>query len=250
MSSFISAYELVETNTVLNTSNEYEDINRTEDNIQQYIKKSKIQNTEACTQKWVVNGKCIELQDQEYGKTDKSKELTKKEICQILLYLNSDGNLIFIIRHEKNNQGGLQGQNEYGKFSSQHIHIPADLPNNEFKSIQDLQKRRMTIQLLSDLSINEHKMITFSGHQSVNGLRSYKVPNNEQQLKNTRILINAIQESEVLISTQEEFQIPVQVPTHEETQVLIQEDPQDPTQKKHKSQYKMNLKLQCNIKIP
>ncbi|CAG8529497.1 7435_t:CDS:2, partial [Cetraspora pellucida] len=182
-----------ETNTVLNTSNEYEDINRTEDNIQQYIKKSKIQNTDACTQKWngkpykiesivsaytslrrflyktsviknvnindqfqfsilyqVVNRKCMKLQDQEYGETDKSKELTKEEIRQILLYLNSgdqtaiyfdfqsDGSLIFTIGHEKNNQGGLQGQNKYGKFSSQHIHIPADLPNNEFKPIQNL----------------------------------------------------------------------------------------------------------------
>ncbi|CAG8564323.1 9464_t:CDS:2 [Cetraspora pellucida] len=47
MSSFISAHELVETNTVLNTSNKYEDINRTKDNIQRYIKKSKIQNTDA-----------------------------------------------------------------------------------------------------------------------------------------------------------------------------------------------------------
>lgn len=31
----------------------------------------------------------MELQDQGYGETDQSKGLTKKEIQQILLYLNS-----------------------------------------------------------------------------------------------------------------------------------------------------------------
>src|SRR5260364_27371 len=279
----------------------------------------------------------MELQDQGYGETDQSKGLTKEEIRQILLYLNSgdqtalrltqkaffwnayllglrggdhyrlllscfdfqsDGSLIFTIGREKNNQGGLQGRNKWGKFSSRSIHIPANLPNDEFKPMQDLQNyvnlrpadacekfylqltrnsqaiqdgnlflktglgrhtlanmmndiaqaskinitdqritnhsgRRTAIQLLSDLNINEHEMMTFSGHQSVNGLRSYKVPNNEQRLKNTRTLINAIQESEVLVSTQEEFQIPAQVPTQEEeTQIPIQEEPQVPTQKK------------------
>ncbi|CAG8780403.1 9092_t:CDS:2, partial [Racocetra persica] len=103
----------------------------------------------------VVNGKCMELQDQGYGETDKSKGLTKEEIHQILLYLNSGDQTAMRLTqkaffwnayllglcggHEKNNQGGLQGQNKYRKFSSQHIHIPADLPNNEFKPIQNLQ---------------------------------------------------------------------------------------------------------------
>ncbi|CAG8642402.1 2615_t:CDS:1, partial [Racocetra fulgida] len=53
MSNFISAHDLIETNTVPNASNELESIDRTEDNIQRYIKKSKVKNTAACTQKWV-----------------------------------------------------------------------------------------------------------------------------------------------------------------------------------------------------
>ncbi|CAG8784711.1 2141_t:CDS:1, partial [Cetraspora pellucida] len=53
MSNFISAHELIETNTISNVSNEYESADQTEDNIQRYIKKSKIKNTDACTQKWV-----------------------------------------------------------------------------------------------------------------------------------------------------------------------------------------------------
>ncbi|CAG8755750.1 26396_t:CDS:2 [Gigaspora margarita] len=59
----------------------------------------------------------------------------------------------------------------------------------------------MVIQLLSDLNINEHEMIAFS-------------------------------EFKVLVLTQKEFQIPAQVPTQEEeTQILIQEEPQAPIPK-------------------
>ncbi|CAG8641002.1 7240_t:CDS:2, partial [Cetraspora pellucida] len=200
-----------------NTSNDSNNI--TEDNVQRYINKSRIKNTDACTQKWVrslqeyrnkknisydiqilndknqleqelssaikninindrfqfpilyriVDGKIIELQDQGLGKIDQSKGLTAEEICQILLYLESgkqtalkltwkaffwnayllglrggdhyqlllscfnfqqDGSLIFIIGREKNNQGGLKGQNKYGRFTSRQIHIPADQLNN------------------------------------------------------------------------------------------------------------------------
>ncbi|CAG8704315.1 23285_t:CDS:1, partial [Cetraspora pellucida] len=45
-------YELIEENTISNMS-EHESINTTEDNIQQYLKKSKIKNTDSCIQKWV-----------------------------------------------------------------------------------------------------------------------------------------------------------------------------------------------------
>ncbi|CAG8854374.1 13761_t:CDS:2, partial [Gigaspora margarita] len=205
---FISARELIETNTIPNTSNsnEHDSVDRTEDNIQKYIKKSKIKNTDACTQKWVrilqnyrkkknivydiqslTNKEQLEhelceffadikrqdeLQDQGHGEIVQSKGLSQEEIRQILLYLNSgeqsalrltwkvffwnayllglrggdhyrillnsfdfqlDGSLIFTIGREKNNPGGLNGRNKYGKFSSRNIHIPADLPNNEFK---------------------------------------------------------------------------------------------------------------------
>src|SRR5690348_15806387 len=44
-----------------------------------------------------------------------------------------------MIGYEKNNQDRLKGRNKYGKFSSCHVHIPPDLSNNKFKSIQDLQ---------------------------------------------------------------------------------------------------------------
>ncbi|CAG8724274.1 11938_t:CDS:1, partial [Cetraspora pellucida] len=57
--------------------------------------------------------------------------------------------------------------------------------------------RRTAIQLLSDLNVNKYAIIKFSSHCLVNGLRSYKVPNNEQWLKNTTLLINSIQESQV-----------------------------------------------------
>ncbi|CAG8676459.1 17996_t:CDS:1, partial [Racocetra persica] len=59
---------------------------------------------------------------------------------------------------------------------------------------------RTAIQLLSDLNVNKHEMMKFSGHHSVNRLRSYKVPNNEQWLKNTTLLINAIQDSQAQTS--------------------------------------------------
>ncbi|CAG8832568.1 33179_t:CDS:2, partial [Racocetra persica] len=180
----------------------------------------------------VVNGKYIELQDQGYS-DQTAMQLTQKVFFWNAYLLGLHGG------REKNNQGGLQDRNKYGKFSSRRIHIPADLPNNKFKPIQDLQSyvnlrpadayekfylqltrnsqaiqdknlflksglgrhtlanmmndiaqsskinitdqritnhlgRRTAIQLLSDLSVNEHEMMTFSGHRSVNGLRSYK----------------------------------------------------------------------------
>ncbi|CAG8655942.1 32245_t:CDS:2 [Gigaspora margarita] len=225
MSSFISAHKLVETNTISNTSNEYEDNNRTEDNIQQYIRKSKIQNTNACTQKWVVDEKCMELQDQEYGKTDQLKGLTKEEIQQILLYLNSGNQtalrltqkaffwnayllglrggdhyqlllscfdfqsnrgLIFTIGCEKNNQGELQANIMNDIAQASKINITD-------QHITNYSGRRTAIQLLSDLNINEHSS-------------SF----NPRRISNS-------------------FQVPTQ---EEETQILIQEEPQVPTQKK------------------
>ncbi|CAG8612084.1 12743_t:CDS:2, partial [Cetraspora pellucida] len=72
----------------------------------------------------VVDGKCIELQDQEY--------VIKQH------YDLPEKSLVFIIGCEKNNQDGLKGQNKYEKFSSHCIHIPPDLSNNEFKPIQNL----------------------------------------------------------------------------------------------------------------
>ncbi|RIB06005.1 hypothetical protein C2G38_2278927 [Gigaspora rosea] len=113
----------------------------------------------------------MELQDQGFGEVDQSKGLTKEEIYQILLYLNSG--------------------------------------------------RRTAIQLLSDLNINEHTMMEFS------------VPSNEQRLKNTTTLINAIQEPQVLVSTQNELQIRAQVMIQEESQVSIQKEFYVSTQKEY-----------------
>ncbi|CAG8511293.1 1434_t:CDS:2, partial [Racocetra persica] len=194
-----STHEILERNT----SNEPNNI--TEDNIQRYIKNSKIKNTDACTQKWVrslqeyhmkcqdgkpykpesivsaytslrrylfegsaikninindrfqfpilyrvVDGKIMELQDQGLGEIDQSKVffwnaylLGLRGGYHYRLLLNCfdfqpDGNLIFMIGREKNNQGGLKGRSKYGRFTSRRIHIPADQSDNEFKPIQDL----------------------------------------------------------------------------------------------------------------
>ncbi|RIB00508.1 hypothetical protein C2G38_2234072 [Gigaspora rosea] len=49
----------------------------------------------------------------------------------------------------------------------------------------------------------------FSGHRSANGLRTYKNPNDQQRLKNSTLLLNAIQESPI-----------VQQEPHQESQVI------------------------------
>ncbi|RIB21447.1 hypothetical protein C2G38_2176564 [Gigaspora rosea] len=190
-----------------------------------------------------------ELQDQGPGKIDQSKGLTTEEICQILLYLESNESLIFIIGREKNNQGGLKVRNKYGRFTSRQIHIPADQPNNEFKPIQDLQinngnwfsKDRLEkntlgnmmieIARISDLNVNEHEMIQFSGYRSTVGLRTYKIPNNEQWLKNSTLLLNAIQESPN-VQQEESQQEESQFMQQEESQVIQQEESQIMQQEK------------------
>ncbi|CAG8787568.1 215_t:CDS:1, partial [Cetraspora pellucida] len=85
--------------------------------------------------------------------------------------------------------------------------------------------RRTAIQLLSDLNINEHEMMQFSGHRSTDELRTYKIPNNEQRLKNSTLLLDALQEFPIMQqekSQQEEFQVTQQ----EESQVMQQEESQ------------------------
>ncbi|CAG8719338.1 5281_t:CDS:2, partial [Dentiscutata heterogama] len=172
-----------------NTSNESNNI--TVDNIQRYIKKSKIQNTDAYTQKWVrslqeyhmkrqdgksykpesivsaytslrrylfegsaiknvnindrfqfpvlyrvVDGKIIELQDQELGNIDQSKGLTTEEIRQIMSYLKSGNMMKEIARASGINVDDQRITNHLGRITA--------------------------IQLLSDLNVNEHKMMQFS----------------------------------------------------------------------------------------
>ncbi|CAG8855182.1 44276_t:CDS:1, partial [Gigaspora margarita] len=104
--------------------------------------------------------------------------------------------------------------------------------------------RRTAIQLLSDLNINEHEMMQFSGHRSTNGLRSYKVPNREQKLKNTALLINAIQELQ--IPTQES-----QALTNDESQALIDKEPQALTNEESQTSThkEPQISTQKNIRI-
>ncbi|RIB00509.1 hypothetical protein C2G38_2234073 [Gigaspora rosea] len=175
----------------------------TVDNIQHYIKKSKIKNTDVCTQKWIRSLQKYRKKKSIFYdiQTFNDKNQLEQELCEFfadmkrqdgkpykpesivsaytslrcylfegsaiknvnindrfpfpLLYrvvdgkimelqdqgcfdFQSNGSLIFIIGREKNNQGGLKGRSKYGRFTSYHIHIPADQPNNEFKPIQDL----------------------------------------------------------------------------------------------------------------
>ncbi|CAG8713593.1 13075_t:CDS:2, partial [Gigaspora rosea] len=137
----------------------------------------------------------MELQDQGFGEVDQSKGLTKEEIYQILLYLNSG------------DQTALQLTQKVFFWNAYLLGLRGG--------------RRTAIQLLSDLNINEHTMMEFS------------VPSNEQRLKNTTTLINAIQEPQVLVSTQNELQIRAQVMIQEESQVSIQKEFYVSTQKEY-----------------
>ncbi|CAG8595757.1 7383_t:CDS:2, partial [Scutellospora calospora] len=186
---------------------------------------------------------------------------------------------------------GLKGQNKYRKFTSHCIYISADLPNSEFKPIQDIlnyinlyssntyeyfylqltrtaqkinnrdwfsitrlekntlgsmmkeiayasdidindQKitnhsdKRTAIQLLSNLNVNKYEIMQFLDYHSVNRLRSYKVPNNDQLLKNSALLISTIQESH--INEQEVFQV------MQQDSQYIQENSQQTIPKKRK----------------
>ncbi|CAG8772117.1 24827_t:CDS:1, partial [Racocetra persica] len=91
--------------------------------------------------------------------------------------------------------------------------------------ITNYSETRTAIQLLSDLNVNEHEMIQFSGHHSTDGLCTYKILNNKQRLKNSILLLNVLQESSI-IQQEESQQEKSQVIQQEESQVMQQEESQ------------------------
>ncbi|CAG8643152.1 23144_t:CDS:2 [Gigaspora margarita] len=125
--------------------------------------------------------------------------------------------------------------------------------------------RRTAIQLLSDLNVNEHEMIQFSGHYSTDRLCTYKIHNNEQWLKNSTLLLNALQEFSIVQqreSEQEKSQVmqqdESQVMQQEESQVMQQEESQIMQQEKFQviqpdesqaTQYKESQVMQHDVQI-
>ncbi|CAG8788363.1 40726_t:CDS:2 [Gigaspora margarita] len=297
-----SAQELLEHN-ISNESN-----NITIDNILCYIKKSKIKNTDSCTQKWleqelceffadmkcqnrkpyklesiisaytslscyifevsaiknvninnrfqfpilycIVNRKIMELQDQGLG-------LTAEEIRQILLYLESEIN-----------NGSWFDKDRLGKNTlsnmMKEIACISDI-NITDQRITNHLGRRTAIQLLLDLNVNKHKMMQFLGYRSTDGLCTYKIPNNEQRLKNSTLLLNALQEFPIVQqkeSEQEESQVmqqdESQVMQQEESQVMQQEESQIMWQEKFQviqpnesqaTQYEESQVMQHDVQI-
>ncbi|CAG8607595.1 700_t:CDS:2 [Gigaspora rosea] len=266
--SFHFRHELIEENTISNTIEEHESVITTEDNIQRYLKKSKVLNTDACTQKWVRI-----LQDYRKKKNISYviQTLTDKEQLEHELYA-SEKFYLQLTRNSREIQDGnwflKTGLGKHTLANMMNDIAQASKINITENRITNHSGRRTAIQLLYNLNINEHTMMEFSGHRSVSELRSYKVPSNEQRLKNTTTLINAIQEPQVLVSTQKELQIPAQfmiqeesqvsiqkefhISTQEESQVLIQEESQVLIQEEsqvHESQYKSQVPIQRKPQI-
>ncbi|CAG8566699.1 16988_t:CDS:2 [Gigaspora margarita] len=151
---------------------------------------------------YLVDEKIMELQDQELGKIDQSKGLTAEEIHQILLYLESE----------------INNRSWFGKKG-----LEKNTLNNMMKKIAHI----------SDLNVNEHKMMQFSGHCSTDGLHTYKISNNKQWLKNPILLLNALQEFPIVQqreSQQEESQVMQQDESQQEKFQVIQPDESQATQ--------------------
>ncbi|CAG8794438.1 3467_t:CDS:2, partial [Cetraspora pellucida] len=104
-----------------------------------------------------------------------------------------------------------------------------EINNKNWFSKDKLEKNTLDnmmkeIAYASNLNVNEHKMMQFLGHHSTNELHTHKNSNDQQQLKNSILLLNAIQESQIVLQESQiiyqEFQV-----MQQESQVIQQESP-------------------------
>ncbi|CAG8630292.1 1962_t:CDS:2, partial [Gigaspora rosea] len=229
-------------------------------NIQCYINKSKIQNTDACTQKWVRN-----LQEYRNKKSISYNIQTlndKKQLVQVLCEFFADMkhqdqkpykaesivSAYTSLRHYLFETSAIMNVNTNGRFQFPILYHKLIIENwfskdrlekntlgNMMKEIACTSginitdqritnhlERRIAIQLLLDLNVNEHEMMQFLGHHSTDELSTYKIPSNEQQFKNSTLLLDAIQES-LIVQQEESQQEESQVMQQEESQVMQQE---------------------------
>ncbi|CAG8440022.1 7233_t:CDS:2 [Dentiscutata heterogama] len=171
------------------TSNDPNNI--TADNVQHYINKSRIKNTNACTQKWVRslqeyhNKKNISYDIQ----TLNNKNQLEQELCEFFADMKQ--------------QDGKPYKAESIVFAYTSLHCI----NITDQRITNHLERRTTIQLLLDLNINEYEMMQFLEFLIV------------QQEKSQQEKSQIIQQEESQVIQQEESHVMQQ----EKSQIMQQE---------------------------